>query len=154
MWTHPFPQSSDIPDCTVRGLPVCCNYTGSGFGGIEGALLSHPGPSPRYNLRRGGGGGGEGGKIPTRSDGLCFWLGGKPRNAATGGVPTLPFTSCVSRRYFCDAFCDTFVWLKVADWRGLVSCFCWRKRRLRHYSAAAVARQCCAMNENCFWTSV
>lgn len=67
MCTHPIPHAfSDIPDCTVNGLSVCCNYTGSALGGVEGALLSHTGPSPRYNLRRGGGGeGGERGKIPT-----------------------------------------------------------------------------------------
>lgn len=80
----------------------------------------------------GGGGGGEGGKkkkIPTGSVGLCFWLGGKPRNAATGGVRTLPFTSRVSRQYFCAAFPPLVLCaLKAADWRALIGYFWWRKK--------------------------
>lgn len=97
----------------------------------------------------------KGKKIPTGSVGLCFWLGGKPRNAATGGVRTLPFTSRVSRQYFCAAFSPSF----VCSESGRLACFdrlfLVKEKGDTDITALALWRGSgCAMNENCFWKCV
>lgn len=65
----------------------------------EGGATESCRPVPSIQSTKRGGGG----KKTTGSVGLCFWLGGNPRDTATGEDTNIPFRhSCKSTLILCD----------------------------------------------------